>query len=329
MAERRHRTEQVNGIRLHCVETGWEHGPGKLVLLVHGFPESWYSWRHQLDALAGAGYRAVAIDVRGYGRSSAPTGIDAYRMTQHVRDNVALVAALGEESATIIGHDWGAPIAWTSAWLRPDVFTAVAGLSVPFSPAGPTRPSDAFRAMGGDEEFYIEYFQEPGRAERELEADVRAWLLGFYYSISGDAPSMFVSTGTVGSIPHGALMKDRFSYPDDGAWPTWMTEDDLTFYVGEFERTGFTGGLNRYRNVDRDWEDLSVFSGRPIEVPALFIGGTLDGPTLWGAPAIERFPTTLPHLHRSIILEGCGHWTQQERPAEVNEALLEFLAAVN
>jgi pimeloyl-ACP methyl ester carboxylesterase len=328
MAERRHRIEHVNGIRLHCVETGWEHGSGKLVLLVHGFPESWYSWRHQLDVLADNGYRAVAIDVRGYGRSSAPTDIDAYRMTQHVRDNVALVEALGEESATIVGHDWGAPIAWTSAWLRPDVFTAVAGLSVPFSPAGPTKPSDAFRAMGGDEEFYIEYFQEPGRAEVELDANVRDWLLGFYFSASGDAPSPMKGTGTIATVPHGARMKDRFSYPPDDSMPDWMSSDDLDVYAGEFERTGFTGGLNRYRNVDRDWEDLLVFGDRPIEVPALFIGGDRDGPTLWGAPAIGRFSTTLPKLHRSIILEGCGHWTQQERPAEVNEALLDFLAAV-
>ncbi len=328
MAERRHRIEHVNGIRLHAVESGWDAGPDRVVLLVHGFPESWYSWRHQLDALAEAGWWTVAIDVRGYGRSSAPTAIEAYRMTQHVRDNVALVQALGATSAVVVGHDWGAPIAWTSAWLRPDVFRGVAGLSVPFAPAGPTKPSDAFRAMGGDEEFYIEYFQQPGRAEAEIEADARRWLLGFYYSISGDTPSMFVGGGTVATVPHGARMCDRFTYPDDGTWPTWLTADDLDVYVAEFERTGFTGGLNRYRNVDRDWEDLSVFAGRPIEVPALFVGGTKDGPTLWGAPAIERFPSTLPNLHDLIILDDCGHWTQQERPAEVNDALLDFLGVL-
>ena len=328
MAELRHRIEHVNGVRLHYVESGWEAEPGRLVLLVHGFPESWYSWRHQLHALADAGYRTVAIDVRGYGRSSTPPAIEAYRMTQKVGDNLALVRALGETEAVIVGHDWGAPIAWTSAWLRPDVFTAVAGLSVPFSPAGPTKPSDAFRMMGGDEEFYIEYFQQPGRAEAELDADVRDWLLGFYFSASGDAPSPMSGGGTIASVPHGARMKDRFSYPADGTMPDWLSAEDLDVYAGEFERTGFTGGLNRYRNVDRDWEDLLVFGDRPIDVPALFIGGDRDGPTLWGAPAIGRFPTTLPRLHRSIILEGCGHWTQQERPDEVNEALLEFLATV-
>jgi pimeloyl-ACP methyl ester carboxylesterase len=181
--------------------------------------------------------------------------------------------------------------------------------------------------MGGEEEFYIEYFQRPGRAEAEIEADVRGWLLGFYYSISGDAPSMFVGSGTVGTIPHGARMSDRFSRPDADSMPAWLTAADLDFYTEEFERTGFTGGLNRYRNVDRDWEDLQVLAGRPIEVPALFIGGDRDGPTLWGRAAIDRFPSTLPKLHRSLILEGCGHWTQQERADDVNAALLDFLSA--
>lgn len=324
------RSVVVNGVRIHYVEADGSPGPGsgRLVLMVHGFPESWYSWRHQLAALSAAGYRAVAIDVRGYGRSSAPPRVEDYRMTQHVADNLGVVEALGEETAVIIGHDWGAPIAWSSAWMRPDVFTAVAGLSVPFAGRGPTRPSDAFRAMGGEEEFYIEYFQEPGRAERELERDVRDWLLGFYFSISGSSPTQLVGGGTVGTIPHGHEMRERFLRPEPGQWPAWFTEADLEFYAGEFERTGFTGGLNRYRNVDRDWEDQAVLAGRPIEVPALFIGGDRDGPTIWGRPAIERFDVTLPRLTRSLILEGCGHWTQQERATEVNEALLEFLAGL-
>jgi pimeloyl-ACP methyl ester carboxylesterase len=316
----KHQIIDANGIRLHVVE----EGEGPLVLLVHGFPESWYSWRHQLPVLAAAGYRAVALDVRGYGRSSAPAPVDAYRMMCKVADNVELVRALGAETAVVVGHDWGAPIAWTSALLRPDVFTAVAGLSVPYTPNGDTRPTDAFRRMAGDEEFYIEYFQQPGRAEAELEQDVRRWLLGFYFTASGDAPPP--TGGTVATIPHGAEMRDRFAYPE--TMPAWLTDEDLDVYAGEFERTGFSGGLNRYRNVDRDWEDLTVHRGRPIEVPALFVGGSKDGPTLWGMPAIERFPETLPRLHRSVILDGCGHWTQQERPAEVNEALLDFLAAL-
>ena len=265
--------------------------------------------------------------MRGYGRSSAPAPIESYRMLAHVADNVALVEALGADQAVVVGHDWGAPIAWNSALLRPDVFRAVAGLSVPFAPAGPTRPTDAFRAMGGDEEFYILYFQQLGRAEAELDADVRRWLLGFYFSASGDAPGPSSTGGPISSIPAGKKMHERFSFPDP--MPAWWTDADLDFYAGEFERTGFTGGLNRYRNVDRDWEDLTAFRGKPIEVPALFVGGDRDGPTIWGQGAIDRFPTTLPKLHRSVILPGCGHWTQQERPTEVNEALIEFLGSLD
>jgi len=320
MTDWRHRIEHVNGVRIHCVEAG----DGPLVLMIHGFPESWYSYRHQLDAVANAGYRAVAIDVRGYGRSSKPVEIDAYRMIRKVADNVELVRALGETEAVIVGHDWGAPIAWTSALLRPDVFRGVAGLSVPYSPPGEHRPSDVFRMMAGAEEFYIEYFQQPGRAEAEIEADVARWLRGFYFSASGDAPPPDPGAATMATIPHGAKMIDRFTIPDE--LPAWLTDDDLAFYVEEFERTGLTGGLNRYRNVDRDWEDLAAFRHQPIDVPALFIGGDRDGPTVWGAASIEAFPTTLPKLHRSIILPGCGHWTQQERPAEVNAALIDFLA---
>jgi pimeloyl-ACP methyl ester carboxylesterase len=319
----RHRIEHVNGIRLHCVEAG----DGPLVLLVHGFPESWYSYRHQLHALAGAGYRAVAIDVRGYGRSSAPTAIDAYRMTTLVRDNVELVAALGETQAVVVGHDWGAPIAWNSALLRPDVFRAVAGLSVPFSPPGTARPSEQFRRMGGAEEFYIEYFQQPGRAEDEIETDVARWLLGFYFTASGDAPRPDLAKGTMATVAPGGRLIDRFSFPDP--LPAWMSQADLDVYVAEFERTGFTGGLNRYRNVDRDWEDLSALRGRPIEVPSLFIGGDRDGPTVWGQRAIGRFATTLPRLYRSVVLPGCGHWTQQERADDVNQLLIEFLRSLD
>lgn len=312
----------VSGTRIHCVEAG----EGPLVLLIHGFPESWYSWRHQIPALAAAGYRVVAIDVRGYGRSSKPAAIEDYRMVRLVADNVGLVAALGAETATIIGHDWGAPIAWTSAMLRPDVFTAVGGLSVPFSPPSAIRPSTAFRAMAGDEEFYVEYFQEPGRAEAEIEADVRDWLLGFMFTGSGDAPPPDPS-GTMATIARGALMKDRFRRPEK--MPTWLTHDNLDMYTYEFEHSGLRGPLNRYRNVDRDWEDLAAFRGARINVPALFIGGDRDGPTVWGAPAIAAFDRTLPKLYRSVILEGCGHWTQQERPTEVTKTLVDFLVSLS
>ncbi|MFE6287005.1 alpha/beta fold hydrolase [Streptomyces sp. NPDC057877] len=306
--------------RIHLVE----QGTGPLVLLVHGFPESWYSWRHQLPALAAAGYRAVAIDVRGYGRSSRPDDPAAYRMLDLVADNARVVHALGEESAVIVGHDWGATIAANSALLRPDVFRAVGLLSVPYTPRGGPRPSDIFAGMGGDEEFYVSYFQRPGRAEAEIEPDVRGWLAGFYAALSGDT---MPAPGA--PDPHfvgpGGTLRDRFP---TGPSPAWLGEDDLDVYAGEFERTGLTGALNRYRNMDRDWEDLAAQDGAPITQPSLFAGGLLDASTTWLKDAIDAYPVTLPGLVSSHLLEGCGHWIQQERPAEVNRILTNWLAAL-
>jgi pimeloyl-ACP methyl ester carboxylesterase len=318
MSQLVHRVVDANGVRIHLVE----QGDGPLVLLVHGFPESWYSWRHQLPALAAAGYRAVAIDVRGYGRSSKPWAIEEYRMLKHVADNVGVVAALGEEQAVVVGHDWGAPIAANSALLRPDVFKGVVLLSVPYSPRGETRPTDAFRLLGGDEVFYISYFQQPGPAEAEIEEDVRSWLLGFYFTASGDAPPV-EGGGTIATVKPGGRLRDRFTIPEE--LPAWLTEADLEAYVGEFERSGFRGPLNRYRNVDRDWDDLAAFTHQPITVPSLFVGGERDGPTRWGAGAIARFDVNLPALAGSHILPGCGHWVQQERADSVNDLLLDFL----
>jgi pimeloyl-ACP methyl ester carboxylesterase len=314
----KHHLVDARGTRIHLVE----EGTGPLVILVHGFPESWYSWRHQLPAIAAAGFRAVAIDVRGYGRSSAPLEIEEYGMLHHVDDNLGVVDALGERTATIVGHDWGAPIAANSALLRPDVFTAVALMSVPYSPPGLHRPSAVFAAMGGEEEFYINYFQEPGRAEAEAELDVRSWLLGFLVGASGDAvPS--ADGGTIGTVRKGGMLRDRFVIPDE--LPAWLTDEDVDFYAAEFERTGFRGALNRYRNIDRDWVDLQVWGRQPITVPSLFIGGERDGPTIWGKRAIDRFPETLPGLQGSHVLPGCGHWVQQERAGEVNDLLVGWL----
>jgi pimeloyl-ACP methyl ester carboxylesterase len=314
----RHRLVPSPAGRLHLVE----QGSGPLVLLLHGFPESWYSWRHQLPALAAAGYRAVAIDVRGYGRSSRPADVAAYRMLDHVDDAVAVVQALGESSATVVGHDWGAGIAATSALLRPHVFTAAALLSVPYSPPGGPRPSDVFARMGtGDHEFYVSYFQQPGRAEAEIEPDVRGWLAGFYAALS---PGTVPGSGDpdVHFVRRGGRLRDRF--PVD-TLPAWLRPEDLDVYAAEFERTGLTGALNRYRAMDRDWQDLAPYQGRPLTVPALFIGGALDPSTTWLADAIAAFPTTLPRLAGSHVLDATGHWLQQERPDEVNALLTDWL----
>jgi pimeloyl-ACP methyl ester carboxylesterase len=310
MASLTHRTVLAGDTRIHLAEAG----AGPLVLLVHGFPEGWYSWRHQLDALAAAGFRAAAVDVRGYGRSSRPAAVEAYRMLELVADNVAVVRALGEETATIVGHDWGSPIAATSALLHPEVFTAVGLLSVPYSPPGGPRPTDLYASIGGDDEFYVSYFQAPGRAEAEIEPDVRGWLSGLYAALTHEFAFM---------VKPGGRLADGFpAFAPSG----WMSEADLDVYVGEFERTGLTGALNRYRNVDRDWEDLREWEGRPLTQRALFVAGERDSTLSWMGGAIAAFGETLPNLAGTHVLPDCGHWVQQEQPEAVNRLLLNWLA---
>lgn len=315
-----HRLVSSPAGRIHLVE----QGTGPLVLLVHGFPESWYSWRHQLPVLATAGYRAVAIDVRGYGRSSKPGDREAYRMLELVEDNAAVVHALGEQSAVIVGHDWGSTIAANSALVRPDVFRAVGLLSVPYAPRSGPRPSEIFAQLGGEEEFYISYFQEPGRAEAEIEPDVRGWLAGFYAAMSGDTMPL-PGAPSPHFVSRNGTLRDRFPV---GRLPAWLSEEDLDIYAGEFERTGMSGPLGRYRNMDRDWDDLANFDGAPITQPSLFIGGSRDAPTTWLADAIKAYPTTLPGLLSCHILDGCGHWIQQERPTETNRLLTDWLTSL-
>jgi pimeloyl-ACP methyl ester carboxylesterase len=310
------RTVIAGDTRLHVVE----QGTGPLVLLIHGFPETAYSWRKQLPALAEAGFRAAAIDVRGYGRSSKPMAVEAYRMQELVADNVAVVHALGAESAVVIGHDWGSPIATSSALLAPDIFSAVGMLSVPYTPRGGPRPSEIFAGLGGDNEFYVSYFQQPGRAEAEIEPDVRSWLRGFYTTLSADT---MPAAGAQASffVSPGGRMSDTFA---TGPLAAWLTADDLDRYVRDFESTGLTGALNRYRNMDRDWADFAPFDGAAIHQPALFIAGSRDASVGWNRQAIDAFPTTLPSLSATHLLD-CGHWVQQERPTEVNDLLTGWL----
>ncbi|GAA3289302.1 hypothetical protein GCM10020295_00860 [Streptomyces cinereospinus] len=284
----RHRIVEAPAGRLHLVE----QGTGPLVLLVHGFPESWYSWRRQLPALAAAGYRAVAIDVRGYGRSSKPAATDAYRMLDLVEDNVAVVRALGEESAVIVGHDWGSNIASASALIHPEIVRAVGLLSVPYAPPGGPRPTDIFGQIGGPEqELYVSYFQEPGRAETEIEPDVRSWLAGFYAALSADTMPAHDEPD-----PHfvalGCQLRDRFPA---GPLPAWLTEDDLDVYAGEFERTGLTGALNRYRNMDRDWEDLApTAEPRSHSPPCSSAAHWMPPPPGWPTPSTPTPPPSPP-----------------------------------
>ena len=298
-------------------------GSGPLVLMVHGFPESWYSWRHQMGPVAAAGFTAAAIDVRGYGGSDKPARVQDYAMEKLVADIAAVARTLQPDApAILIGHDWGAPQVWNSALTRPEAFSAVAALSVPYSGV-PARPfTEVFRRAFTEKNrfFYQEWFQEVGPAEAEAERDVRDFLRKFYYAISGDAPD-----GTWPNKPAGATLLEGMV--DPGEFPAWMNPGDLDYYVAEFEASGFFGPLSRYRNHERDWEWLQPYAGKRIEQPALFIGGTRDpATTLFGA-VTDPIALMKPHVPRveGHLLEGCGHWTQQERPAEVNRLLLDWL----
>jgi len=312
----RHTTVSANGIRMHVAEAG----EGPPVLLCHGFPESWYSWRHQLRALAAAGYRAVAPDMRGYGGTDRPADPAQYTLLHLVGDMVGLLDALGERQAVIVGHDWGAPVAWHAALMRPDRFRAVAGLSVPFRPRGSGRPTSAM-PQSEDEWFYQLYFQQPGVAEAELQRDVRATIRGVLYGASGDS----TDTGDVTMVPRRGGFLDRL--PDPVRTPSWLSEADIDFYVAEFERTGFAGGLNWYRNIDRGWELLGAFAGAQVTVPALYVVGDRD--LVYTFKGMDRLlanlATIVPGLRETVVLPGCGHWTQQERPEEVSARLIGFL----
>ncbi len=307
---------QVGAIRMRVAL----QGSGPLVLLCHGFPESWYAWRSQIAALAAAGYRAAAPDMRGYGGTDAPAGADAYTMLHHVGDMTELVRVLGETEAVIVGHDWGAAAAWTAAMLRPDMFRAVVGMSVPFSP--PARV-DLLTSLeqNGIRTFYMQHFQTPGVAEAEFEADPEATIRRITFSMSGDGPDRVVA----GVLAPGTGLLDNTVDPE--TLPSWLSADDIAYVSGEFKRTGFTGGLNWYRSIRRSSELLAAWRGCQIKQPSLFIaGGSDDVLKFPGAKArVDGLKDVLPGLRGCHILEGAGHWIQRERAAEVNDLLIGFL----
>ena len=325
MAEIAHRFVEANGIRIHLAEAG----SGPLVLLCHGFPESWHSWRSQIAALAEAGYHAVAPDMRGYGQTDAPAAIEAYTLFHLVGDMVGILDALGERQAVVVGHDWGAPVAWHCALLRPDRFRAVVALSVPYRPRGAKQPTPRM-PQSQSHWFYQLYFQEPGVAEAELERDPRDTIRRVLYSASGDAPRK--PGPKTGDREPGMIPRDGFLTRtlDPGQLPPWLSEADIDFYASEFRRSGFRGGLNWYRNIDRNWELLAPFAGAKVMVPALYVAGDLDLVVGFRGTAdtIANLKDFVPNLTRTLMLPGCGHWTQQERAPEVNAAILEFLGAL-
>lgn len=313
MADITHRTVKTNGINLHIAEAG----SGPLVLLLHGWPESWYSWRHQLPVLAAAGYHVVAPDVRGYGQSDKPEAIEAYSMKQLVGDAVGLLDALGEKTAIVIGHDWGSAIAWNCAALHPDRFRAVVGMSVPHLGRAPMPPMQLFQHMFSEKWFYILYFQEPGVAEAELEADVprtvRAILTG--------TPGFDVTNPAVLAKNKGEGFLAGLDVPE--TLPDWLTESDVAYFAKELAGSGFRGGLNRYRNMDRDWHELPELATATLPQPALYIVGEKD--PVRGFSPVDAMKALVPNLADIHVVPGAGHWVQQERSAEVNAALLTFL----
>ncbi len=310
----RERTLSTNGVELHLTEAG----EGPLVVLSHGFPELAYSWRHQLPALAAAGYHVVAPDQRGYGRSSRPEPVDDYDIHHLTDDLLGILDDLGEEQAVFVGHDWGSMVVSQLSLLHPERALGVVNMSVPFLARGPVSPITAMRNVFGDAFFYILYFQEPGVADKELGSDaartMRRMLCGVRTS-SGTMPdpSFFANDG------RGFV--DRMEEPD--GLPAWLSQEELDHYIAEFDRTGFTGGINWYRNFDRNWETTPQLEGAKASVPTLFIGGSLD-------PVLIMSPPTVAHDyvtdHRGdVLVEGSGHWVQQEDPDAVNAALIDFI----
>ena len=312
------RDVQANGLTMHIAEAG----EGPLVVLCHGFPESWYSWRHQLRTLSSAGYHVVAPDQRGYGNTDAPPNIDDYTIFHLVGDIVGLVSALGESQAVVVGHDWGSPVAWNCALLRPDIFRAVASLSVPTGPRGSTPPLVAIKNLFGDRFFYQLYFQTPGVAEHELQHDIPQTMRKMLFGASGavNRTSMLEPRDPP---PDSAFMLARMPDPGEDL-PAWLTKDDIEFYASQFKKAGFRGGLNWYRNIDRNWALAGSLQGRKIEQPALFMTGSRDV-VPFSDNASVAMKTVVPNLVESVVLPDIGHWTQQEAPDAVNEGLLRFL----
>ena len=314
-------TEVTNGP--HTLRVAVQ-GDGPVILCVHGWPELWYSWRHQLEHFSNAGFRVAAMDVRGYGGSSKPADIASYTMRELTADVVAVARALSSEPVVLFGHDWGAPIVWNTALLFPDDVRAVAGLSVPYIPMGDTLGLDMFDQIYAGRFFYQLYFQAPGVVEAEVEPDILTALRKIYFALSGEAP---LDTW-LAQKPREAKLLDGMTDPKP--FPAWLTDDDLAVYVEAFSAGGFTGPINRYRAQRIDFEELTGLRGATLAQPACFIGGERDavrhfvpGGDLYADPGrgCARF-------RGSTIIPSAGHWVQQEAPQATNEALAGFLATL-
>ena len=313
----RHRFVETNNIKMHYVEAG----SGQVIVMCHGWPESWYSWRHQIPAVAAAGFRAIAPDQRGYGQSGAPEQIESYNILNLVGDIVGLVNSLGVSDAILVGHDWGAPVAWHSALLRPDLFRGCALLSVPYFPRGAVRPSAMWKMIEGEDKwFYQHYFQEPGRVEADFEADLRKTFKKVLYGASGDA---LLGDRFEHLFPRDKRPLDMIREPE--RLPAWLTEADVDFFAAEFKRSGFRGGFNWYRNVERNWELTAFLDGAKLRQPSMFAAGEHDVVLRMVPDALALVDAGMVQCRSKTVIPGAGHWIQQERPREINDLLIAFL----
>ncbi|XP_021806235.1 uncharacterized protein LOC110750244 [Prunus avium] len=312
-----HRTVQVNGINMHIAQKG----QGPLILFIHGFPELWYSWRHQITALASLGYRAVAPDLRGFGDTDAPDSPTSYTCLHVVGDLIALLDAIApdQDKVFVVGHDWGALIAWYICLFRPDRVKALVNMSVVFPPRNPQRKTlESLKAVYGDD-YYICRFQEPGVIEAEFAKLGTARVMKEFLTYRNPGPLF--------------LPKDKmFGHPPDApiVLPSWLSEDEVNYYASKFEKTGFTGGINYYRNLDLNSELTAAWTGAQVKVPVKFIVGDQDLTynSVGTKDFIHKggFKKYVPLLEEVVVMEGVAHFINQERPDEINKHIHDFIA---
>ena len=324
-----HRFVQTNGLDMHIAEAGQPDPEKPPVILCHGFPELWYSWRHQLPALADAGYHVVAPDQRGYGRTTRPAPIEDYDIVHLTDDLIGLLDDLGHEQAVFVGHDWGSMVVWHLALLHPDRVKAVCGMSVPYSPRGDMSITKLLETVMGDRFFYILYFQEPGVADADLGKDPRDAMRRFLAAISGEGnpgPAGGGQPSLIASLPAATTTFWDWIPPAE-TLPAWLSEEALDVFATEFERTGFTGGINWYRNFHRNWELTPHLHGSKIATPSAFIAGDKDPVIVMTSPS--GMGEYLDDFRGTTLVPGAGHWVQQETPGPVNTALLDFLSGLS
>ncbi|HEX5733811.1 MAG TPA: alpha/beta hydrolase [Blastocatellia bacterium] len=311
-----HRKVQTNGINMHIAEAG----AGFPVLFLHGFAELWYSWRHQLPAIAAAGFHAVAPDLRGFGQTDTPPDIESYSTKNRAADVVGLLDALNADKCVLVGNDWGSGLGWAIAQLYPQRIAAMFHLNIAYAPRGDEPPLASIAKFASGHFNFALHFQEPGVAEKEFEKDVKASIRRFLYAFSGEAPPGVTEYLFLRKPANTDVLEGM---PEPEKLPAWLTEADLDYYAKEYSRTGFRGPLNMYRNMDRDWKELPQVGTGEVKQPVLFMGGRRD-PSVIFAP-FDPMIKAVPELREIIFLKDCGHWVQQERAEAVNQELIEYL----